>query len=559
MNERMSIAPGTFDHASTFDAGETHGGIRLGKFEAMYEELFAEVIEDGIITAEERERLDKAADSLGLDKERLKRLETALQSAFEAHHNVKIVVQNVSPAIAYEDDEPGRASLIMPAPTRPITPSRPIQPAPELFALNDAAPAAEAPASEALPAAESASKSTAPSAPSVDPSVVASMRKQISALIARVRQLEGELEEARNNVAVEVDLGGVAAAPATSADDPTDLQRRIRQDPTDPEPMRLLFRWAKSEGKLDEQWCIASALSHLGKANGEETEIFEKFRKRELPKFVNALTPEGWRRLLFHPDEELLVGDIFSVITSAVLLGRVSALRRDKLLPKLDPQRKQDPTTSTINAVRAVAWSAAILGLKPPPIFVDPELPVSIEMIPGVPPNLRLGSKLLSGRTPLEVAFECGRSLACFREEHFVRWLFPGVPDLEDLFLAALSMANPSLPIPPHAKARVTPIAAAIAPVLEPNQVDRLRGYFLRFVEEGGRTNLQRWAYGVDKTACRAGLVLCNDLSVAGKVLGQEEKGEDGGPGERMRDLLTFASSERYSNLRKQLGIAITS
>jgi hypothetical protein len=512
MNERMSIAPGTFDHQTGFDAGETHGGIRLGKFEAMYEELFAEVIEDGIITAEERERLDRAADSMGLDRGRLQKLEAALQSAWEAHHNVRIVVQGMPAGVSYDDDV-GRASLVMPAPV-----SVPVAP---------------------VIAGESEQ--------------IAALRKEIAALRSRIRSLEGELEDARNNVAVEVDLGAVAAPVAE--DDPTDLQRRIRQDPSDPEPMRLLFRWARQNNKLDEQWCIASALSFLGKASPEETQIFEQHRKKELPKFTNATSSDAWRRLLFHPDEELLVGDIFSVITSAVLLGRVSALRRDKLLPKLDPTRKQDPATSTISAVRAIAWSAAILGLKPPPIFVDPELNQSIEMIPGVPPNLRVGSKLLSGRTPLEVAFECGRELASFREEHFVRWLFPGIPDLEDLFLAALSIANPSLPIPPHAKQRVAPIAAAIQPVLEPAQVDRLRGYFLRFVEEGGRTNLQRWAHGVDKTACRAGLVLCNDLPTAGKVLGAEEHGV----GEKMSDLLVFSCSDRYFNLRKQLGVALTS
>ncbi len=525
MEERASQVPGAFEHGVGFDAGDTHGGIRLGRFEAQYEELFAEVIEDGIITAEERARLDKAADNMGLDKERLKRLEAALQSAWEAHNNVRIVVQAMGPAIAYSDDE-GRASLVP-------------------FAPAGATPAP----------APSTGGNTLVSGVTENPEVLR-LRKQVSELTARLALLEGQLEEARNQVAVEVDLGAVATS--VQEDDPLDLQRRIRQDPTDPEAMRLLFRWAKGQGDLDKQWCIASALAFLGQANPEEQALHAKYQSKQLPKPSAAISSDAWRRLLFHPDEELLTGDIFSVITSAVLLGRVSALRRDKLLPKLDPTRKQEPEKSTISAVRALAWAAAIEGLRPPPIFVDPEAQVAVEMVPGIPPNIRIGSKLLSGRTPLEVAFECGRSLACFREEHFVRWLFPGVPDLEDLFLAALSIASPALPIPPHAKARVAPIAAAIAPVLEPAQVDRLRGYFLRFVEEGGRTNLQRWAHGVDKTACRAGLVLCNDLATAGRILATEEKSNQGGPGERMRDLLVFVTSDRGFQLRRQLGLAIT-
>jgi hypothetical protein len=47
--------------------------VRLGKFETHYEELFAEAIEDGVITTEERARLDRAAETLGLDRDRIRK------------------------------------------------------------------------------------------------------------------------------------------------------------------------------------------------------------------------------------------------------------------------------------------------------------------------------------------------------------------------------------------------------------------------------------------------------------------------------------------------------
>lgn len=536
------MVPDAFEHVASFDAGETSGSIRLGKFEAMYEEIFAEVLEDGVITVEERERLDAAADSMGLDRDRLRRLEASLQAAWEAHHKVHVVVQSAEELL--EDIEVEEHVDEAPAAK---------EAAPEQAAESETTEAAPTEAAKPdEPAAAPAQAVAEASDPRKD-ELVSALRKEVEALRARVRQLEHDLEEARNNVSIEVDLGA-AVAPVVP-DDPTDLQRRIRQDPTDPEPLHGLFKWAKEGGKLDEQWCVASALTYLGQATAEETEVFEANRSNRLPRPTTALSPDGWRKLLFHPDEELLVGDIFGVITSAVLLGRVAALRRDKLLPKLDPARRQDPETSTVSAVRAVAWTAATLGMHPPPIFLDPDVSEALDMVPGVPPVLRIGSRLLKGRTPLEAAFECGRGIAKFREEHFVRFLFPGVPDLEDIFLVALSIANPALPIPGHAKARVEPIAAAILPVLEAPHVDRLRGYFLRFVEEGGRTNLMRWAHGVDKTACRAGFLACNDLITAGKVLADEEGGE--GPGVLMSDLLAFCTSERYFNLRKQLGIAL--
>ncbi|MFO0566943.1 MAG: hypothetical protein U0263_14845, partial [Polyangiaceae bacterium] len=134
-----------------------------------------------------------------------------------------------------------------------------------------------------------------------------------------------------------------------------------------------------------------------------------------------------------------------------------------------------------------------------------------------------------------------------------VKTLFSAVPDLEDLFLSALSIGNPGLPIAEDMKRRVAPIAAAIEPVLEPVQKDALRGHFLRFVEEGGRTNLQRWSSACDKTGARAGLALANDMEAAFSVLEPEE----GKHGELQRDLLAFATSERYFQLRRRLGIAV--
>jgi hypothetical protein len=205
--------------------------------------------------------------------------------------------------------------------------------------------------------------------------------------------------------------------------------------------------------------------------------------------------------------------------------------------------------------VRAFAWAAAILGMVSPPLYADPEHDGLVEVVPAVPPATRLGAKALAGRSARELAFLAGRNLAMQREEHFVRLLFPSIQGLEDIFLAALSIGNPGLPLSAETRQRVVPISKAIEPILEARGIDRLRGCFLRFVEEGGRTNLQRWAAAVDKTAARAGLLLAGDLKSAQAVLELEDPAR---AKERMDDLLAFAVSDRHAKLRKQIGIAIT-
>jgi hypothetical protein len=478
-----------------FEQGEISGQVRLGRFEAQYEELFAEALEDGVITPEERQRLERAASSLGLDRGRITALETALVAAYADRHG----------ALARDVMEP------MPVDDTPAASLRPFDPSAHVRTLEG----------------------------------------RVRWLESRVEELERELEEARAHVAVEVDVSAFVA-PAPGAD-PEDIHRTLRRDPRDVGTLRALFA-ASREADLDRAVRCARALAHLGKASEEEKALVAKHAPEGLIRPKTSLGADAWKRLLFHPDEELLTGEIFAVVAGPVLLGRVAALRHQNQLPKLDPARLADPASSTLQAVRCFSWAASILGMPMPRLYTDPEWAGLAQIVPHVPPVTRLGKGALAGRGPRELAFLAGRHLAGYREDHFVRQLVPSIPDLEDIFLAALTIGQPSLPLAAQVKARATPIAKAIEPLLEAAHVDRLRGHFLRFVEEGGRTNLQRWAVAADFTTARAGLLLADDLDAAASMLKVEGTIDLDA---HVDDLIAFYTSDRASKLRRQLGIAI--
>lgn len=494
----MSEIETTFDHGAGFEAGETSGNLRLGKLEALYEELFADVIEDGVITVDERAQLDKMADKFGLDRMRLRKLEDALQAAYEAKHKVQIK--------DLADEAPPAASL------------QPLEPATDHRSL--------------------------------------ALQRRIAYLEERVKDLERELETARAQVAVDVDLSdlGAVAQGRVPDDDPIELQRILRHDPRDAQALHALYRAWEKRGESDRRLCVAQVLVHLGAAEASEKAFAEAHKTEGLIRPSLSMGPDAWK-LLAHPEQEPLVGEVFATVASAVLLGRMSALRRDGQLKRLDPQKKVDPVQSTVQAVRCFSWAAAILGMQSPPIFVDPDFVGTAEFVPAAPPALRLGQKLLSGRKASELAFLAGEHLAVHRIEHVVRLLVPGVPELEEIFLAALSIGNPGLPLAPKVKELVVPVAKAIEPILEPQAIDRLRGHFLRFVEEGGRTNLHRWAGAVQKTSRRAGFLLSGDLGAASAVCTLED--DPAKVREDLDDLLAFATSDRYTRLRKQIGIAL--
>lgn len=484
-----------FEHASGFVPGEISGGLGLGPLEEQYEELFAEALADGIITQEERDRLERAADNLGLDRGRLVRLEQAMMVAYESRHRVRIVEHYEEPA----------ASLA------------PLQ----------------------VEAAGDAGRSL--------------LLGRIEQLEARIHELEEELRRAQAAINVEVDLSELETQVADASEDPDDAWRRIRRDPLNVPAVRNLYKIYAAKNELDKQWCVAACLVALGAASESERALFEQHRSLTLMSPRTSVSQSSWYECVFHPEEEVLTGQIFGVIAPAVLLGRVTALRRENKLHVPNPATRQDPAKATVTAVRALPWGAATLGLPLAPIFLEKDRDAGYEHIPGVPPVTVIGKRVLSGKTQLEHAFLVGRHLSWYRGEHFVKTMFSAVPDLEDLFLAALTIGNPGLPIAEEMKRRVAPIAAAIEPVLEPQHKDALRGFFLRFVEEGGRTNLQRWAHATEKTACRVGLVLANDLETAASVL----EAEEGKQGELFRDLVSFVTSDRYFMLRRRLGIAV--
>lgn len=298
---------------------------------------------------------------------------------------------------------------------------------------------------------------------------------------------------------------------------------------------------------------VAQALTLLGEASPEDERWVAEHSDTALPRPLSGLSQTAWYDQLLHPDQEVTTGNIFGVIAPAVLLGKVAALGRDGTLYKAKPDQRQDPAQTTLTAVRALVWSAAILGVAIPVVVVDPKCEGAFVHAPALPPMTLVAHSALSGRAQRELAFLAGRHLTMYRAEHYVRTLFPSVPDLEDLFLAAITLGNPSVPLSVDVKQRVGPIAAALEPLLQPVQIDALRGHLLRFVEEGGRTNLQRWGAAVDKTACRAGLLLCGDLASAAAML----KDEEGPSGELLRDLIAFATSEAHTKLRRQLGIGV--
>jgi hypothetical protein len=484
----------SFELGRGFDQGTTSGALELGPFAASYAQLFADALQDGVITATEREQLDQAASELGMSRAQLQQFEHAMVHAYELHHRVKVV-------------ERWQAPVRLPPPPAGTT----------------------------------------------DVASSALLIAQIEQLSRRVRELEAELREARSHVNVEVDLTGLGSADAGAEEAPEPLRAGIRRDPTNPELFARLYAACGAAGDRDGQFRAAQALVVLGAANAEQAALDAQHEPEGLITPQRALSTQDWNTALAHPELDIVTGNILSLVTPAALMGRVAGLRRAKRLPELSESQRHDAKDSTVMAVRALGWAATVLGMPTPAIYTDVERELAYAHVPGVPPYSLIGKQALAGRTQAEIAFLAARHMTYYRAEFFVKVLFSEVNELEDLFLAALLIGSPSLPLPTHVKSRVAPISGALEALLDAERRDLLRQQFQTFVADGGRTNLLRWSESIDKTACRAGLCLSGDLGAATRVLAEDE----GPEGPLRADLLAFAVSERHGKLRRRLGIAI--
>lgn len=495
----MSNDSDAFRLADDFHAQAPSGGLGLGALEAEYEALFSEVLADGVITREERERLERAAKNLGIERGRMERLEQAMSLAYETHHQVRIVRSD-------EDDSP-RPSLRLPG-------------------------------TEQDPRAE-----------------VAALRAENEALRHRISELERDLRRAEEHVAVEIDLGSLTSSPVEMGGAlASEVWKEVRRDPYRANYLRALRDAYLAESERDGAYLASQALLGMGAADERDTALLAERPRGDLILPRTSIDESTWSDCLFHPEEDRVTGAIFSVIAPAVLVLRVTTLRRDGKLRLPVPSKRQDPEKTTVMAARAVAWGATLLGLPCPTVYVDPEADVGYESVCAVPPYSLLGQKVLRGRTASELAFLLGRHLSAYRGEHFVRSLFPATEDLEDLFLSALLLAQPALPLGDRVRLRVAPLAQAIGPLLEPTHLDHLRGLYARFADEGGRTNLQRFGGGLVKTAHRVGLALSQDLPRALELIEQEE----GPRGPLAQELISFFTSERMILLRRRLGLSLT-
>jgi tetratricopeptide (TPR) repeat protein len=330
------------------------------------------------------------------------------------------------------------------------------------------------------------------------------------------------------------------------------LEIASRIAPNDPASYRALARIAARQGEHDRAFNVSSVLVHLGEADEEEQALYRAHAPRFAQNPTRALDDSAF--VVLRPeDEDAIVRSIFTAVASAAVSARLDALKAKKLLPKLDPKEKQDLERSTVSAVRTVGWAARMFGLRTPDVYARPGDPSGLVALPSHEPAYLLGDGLLSGRTVPELAFLLGYELAQARTVDRLLAFYPTLNDLKAVVVAAIALVVAS-ELPPE----IAALRDGIGARLDATRRSELQTAVRALTQRGGQLDVLAFVRSLERTACRAGLLACGDLTVATRLVSIDSHSLSGGSArERVHDLIGFAISEPYTRLRAALGIAV--
>ncbi len=332
----------------------------------------------------------------------------------------------------------------------------------------------------------------------------------------------------------------------------------LEHDALHVDPYRALYRLYLQKHAYDEAWLQAAAIAFMKKTDEEEQRFFEDYRPQGMLQVKGRLSNELWVKHLFHPDQNAYISKIFESIAQAALQAKIAQLKAQGKPPVLDKRFKQDPANSTVTFAKTFGWAAQVLGIPSPELYVRNDVAGSVVAVPAVPLASVAGQTVLTGFQPQELTFICGKHLAQYRPENYIRTLFPTQTELTIMLFAGVMIAAPNTPMPQDSAKQIRATAQELAKYMQPAQLESLRHVVKRFIEEGAKANIKRWNQAAELTACRAGLLVSADLEIAKKIIGAEPQlPGDLSAADKMKELLVFSVSEDYAQLRKALGIAI--
>ena len=339
-----------------------------------------------------------------------------------------------------------------------------------------------------------------------------------------------------------------------------ELQYLLGHAPDRVELYKALASLYRAEHELDKAWCVAQALVFLGAASEQEKVLYARYRAETFTPAPRRLTEELWQKSIIHQKEDRHVGAIFASTLGAIAASTAQPVTAFGLSPEGRADLDRDPRTVS----RVVKYVSGVLAIDPAPMVWLQEAGDGLRVANTVGlgaersklvPSLLIGAPQLGKSDERELAFEVGKRMAYLRPERFVTLAVGTLPKLEAAFAASVLASGTHMEgASDDARKLSTTLKAQVpGPLLE--QVGELSS---KLGDRLGNGLISGWRTATDLTANRVGLIVSNDFETAARAIATEGAALSSmSVKDRLRDLLAFAVSEPYFQVRRHLGLHV--
>ncbi len=324
------------------------------------------------------------------------------------------------------------------------------------------------------------------------------------------------------------------------------------------ESMKKLYRLYLEVRNYDAAWCMSSALTNLKVAEAEELEFFNQYKPRGFAQLKQRFTNDLWASMLTSSVEDPAMRHLMAAISNPIttLKGRPTKNWG------INRKSRQEPAGEGPLFNKIFFYVLDRLAVEAPELYLVPDHRAGMQHGVMIEKGQRIpfvfvGQELLGGHMEKDLAFMVARELTYMRPEYYLLKHVGSVGELRAMIFGSMRLVNNQMPLPADPGV-LQQTAAQLAGVLPPASKEVLISLTQKMAATGYIPNVDSFIQGVELTSHRAALTLVQDLDTAMLVI-QAEPMIAGGLGlQQKKDaLLRFATSEKFFELRKILGVAI--
>lgn len=327
------------------------------------------------------------------------------------------------------------------------------------------------------------------------------------------------------------------------------LQAMRRIQPDNHEVLDRIGRVHLRQKNVDRAWCTFRALAYRGASLDEKAQSFvERLDTALFRPVTRQISPPAFRQYIFSEQLDGGLTDVFRCLKPGLeewvgeSTSKYGLKRRDRL--------KLDEPLAFNRIYKSIGDALGYNSL--PEVWHKPE---QEGLVNGAlqPEGMIAGDDILGSGREEFTAFIVGKQLFLFLQPFYLGSIRP-VTDLQVFLILAASLVRDDVEV--DMTREMQSAHKAMRKRIKGQDLQNLKAAVKKISDR--ETDLNMWIEAVEDTANRVGLLFCDDLDAAEEYLKSEpEPLGTRTVDQRMHALVEYSVSEKYFQLRDQLGLRL--